>query len=218
MRATNALLILNVAVFLWDVVSSGGRDSLVSGFTDARTLLNAGALYGPLVTSGEWWRLISSAFVHDGILHISLNMFALYQVGTFVELVTGSPRMLVIYFLSLLGSGIAVILFAYTQPTVGASGAIFGLFGALVAIGLRLGPRGRSLIMQTVPIILINLAFTFTIPSISKAGHLGGLVVGFLAALLLVRLPRRALSETIAEPVGGSEEGEYLGPVTSEEP
>jgi len=218
-QATNALVIINVLVFLWDVLSSGGRVSFISGFSDGRTLVADGALYGPLVMSGEWWRLISSGFVHDGILHIGLNMFALYQVGRFVELVTGARRMLAIYFISLLGSGLAVVYFAFDQPTVGASGAIFGLFGALVAIGLRLGARGRGLIMQTLPIILINLAFTFSVPSISKAGHLGGLVIGFVAALVLVRFPSRAQLEPaiVGEPVGGNEEGEALEG-THEEP
>jgi len=132
---------------------------------------------------------------------------------------SGARRMLAIYFISLLGSGLAVVYFAFDQPTVGASGAIFGLFGALVAIGLRLGARGRGLIMQTLPIILINLAFTFSVPSISKAGHLGGLVIGFVAALVLVRFPSRAQLEPaiVGEPVGGNEEGEALEG-THEEP
>jgi membrane associated rhomboid family serine protease len=217
-KATTALVAINVAVFLWDVLTGGGRVSFISGFSDDVTLINDGALYGPLVVSGEWWRLISSGFVHDGILHIGLNMFALYQVGTFVEFVTGPRRMLTIYFISMLGSGLAVVAFAFMQPTIGASGAIFGLFGALVALGIRLGPRGRGLIMQTLPIILINLVFTFSIPSISKAAHVGGLLIGFIAAFVLVRLPRQAQPEVVGEPVGGSEEGEYLGEETRDEP
>jgi len=217
-RATNALIVMNVAVFLWDVLTSGGRDSFVGGFSDGDTLLAAGALYGPRVASGEWWRLISNGFVHDGIIHIGLNMFALYQVGTFVEVVIGTRRMLAIYFLSMIGAGLAVLYFNFDQPTVGASGAIFGLFGALVAIGIRLGSRGRGIIMQTLPIILINLAFTFSVPSISKAAHVGGLVIGFIAALVLVRLPRPAQVATAGEPVGGSEEGEFLEQATHEEP
>jgi membrane associated rhomboid family serine protease len=200
LRATNALIAINVAVFLWDVLTGGGRYSLINGFTDGNFMLASGALYGPLVANGEWWRLISNGFVHDGILHIGLNMFALYQVGTFVEVVIGTRRMLAIYFISLLGASLAVLFFSFDQPTVGASGAIFGLFGALVAIGIRLGARGRGIIMQTLPIVLINLAFTFSVPSISKAAHVGGLLIGFIAALLLVRMPRAAAEATHEEP------------------
>jgi len=96
LRATNALIVINVAVFLWDLVSGGGHYLFVGGFDDENALVNAGALYGPLAAGGQWWRLISSGFVHAGIIHLGMNMFALYQVGTFVELVTGTRRMLAI--------------------------------------------------------------------------------------------------------------------------
>ncbi|MBC5809594.1 MAG: rhomboid family intramembrane serine protease [Candidatus Eremiobacteraeota bacterium] len=185
MKVTHVLIAANVAVYLWVVVSSGGRVNLVSGFQDDQSFLAYGALYGPLVMQGQWWRLVSSAFLHDGLMHIGLNMFALWQVGSFVEAALGPVRMLLIYAAAMVGSGLAVVYFSYGQPTVGASGAIFGLFGALLAIGLRYGSRGRSLVAQTVPIILINLVFTFSVASISKAAHVGGLVVGICAGLLL---------------------------------
>ena len=117
-------------------------------------------------------------------------------------------------FLGMLGASAAVFCFSYDSLTVGASGAIFGLFGALVAIGLRLGPRGRSLIMQTLPVIGINLVFTFSVPTISKAGHVGGLIVGFLAALAIVRLPsaRQYLaSEEEEQDYAGAEPGGVEG-------
>ncbi len=90
---------------------------------------------------------------------------------------------------AIVGSGIAVVAFNYDVPTLGASGAIFGLFGALVAVGLRLGKRGRSLIGQVLPIIVINLVFTFTVPGISAAAHVGGLMTGFVAGLVLFMVP-----------------------------
>src|SRR5579871_847749 len=101
--------------------------------------------------------------------------------------------MLLLYFVSMLGSGLAVTYFTPDVVTVGASGAIFGLFGAMVAIGLRLGKRGRNLIMQTLPIIGINLFITFTIPNISIAAHIGGLLSGLVCGLVLfsVLAPRR---------------------------
>ena len=89
------------------------------------------------------------------------------------------------------------MLFSYNEPTIGASGAIFGLFGALIAIGIRMGTRGRRLIFETLPIIAINLIFTFSVPSISKAGHVGGLVIGLVAGLIVVLLPRRLQPEPV---------------------
>jgi len=89
------------------------------------------------------------------------------------------------------GSGLTVIWFNYDQPTLGASGAIFGLFGALVAVGLRLGRRGRALIGQVVPIVVLNLIFTFAVPGISAAAHVGGLITGFVVGFVLFMMPSR---------------------------
>lgn len=178
------LVALNVVAFVWEI--AGG------GLTDQRVLVREGALYPPLVVQGQWWRIVTGAFLHGSLLHIAFNMFALYQVGTFLEMLIGTRRMLAIYFISMVGAGLAVVAFSFDQVTIGASGAIFGIFGALVAIGLRLGERGRSLVMQTLPIVGINLFLTFTVPNISAAGHIGGLLSGFIAAFALVRIPRRA--------------------------
>jgi rhomboid protease GluP len=182
--ATFSLILINALVFVWQF-ASGDLDANVY------TLIGHGALLGELVLRGQWWRIVTGAFEHANLLHIALNMFALYQVGTFVELIAGSRRMLALYFISMLGSGLAVTYFSPDAPTVGASGAIFGLFGALVAIGIRLGKDGRSLIGQTLPIIGINLALGFAIPNISQAAHVGGLVSGFVSGLALFMLQRR---------------------------
>jgi rhomboid protease GluP len=173
--ATNILILLNVIDYIW-VATTGG-------FDDTRVLLAHGALSGDLVRQGQWWRIVTGAFMHGGIAHIALNMFALYQVGSFVETIAGKWRMLAVYFIAMLGSGIAVVIFSPDAVTVGASGAIFGLFGALVAIGIRLGSRGRSLIGQVLPIIGINLVFTFLVPNISAAGHGSGYLHDAEAAL-----------------------------------
>jgi len=202
LNATNVLVAINVAAYIWEVATGA--------LTSDRSLIAHGAIYGPAVKAGEWWRIVTGAFLHGGLLHVSLNMFALFQVGTFLEMLVGPRRMLLTYFLSMIGSGIAVVLFSPDQPTVGASGAIFGIFGALAAIGLRLGPRGRGLVQQTVPIILINLALGFSIPNISSVGHIGGLVTGFLVGLMLVAMhqaPGRAgqIEPDVPAPVSVSE-------------
>lgn len=145
-----------------------------------------GIEYGPAVSHGEWWRLVTAAFLHAGILHILFNMIALYQVGRFIEIIYGPVRMLVLYVASMLAAGFSVLFFNYQAPTLGASGAIFGLFGALLAFGLRRGPAGRALVQQSLGVIILNLVYGFAAVGISNAAHLGGLVAGFLIGLPLV--------------------------------
>jgi membrane associated rhomboid family serine protease len=182
-NATNVLVALNILVFIWL--------SLTGGSTDGESLIAHGGMVPLLVWRGEWWRMVSSGFLHSGLLHIALNMVALLQVGTYFERLVGPRRLLIVYALSLIGSGFAVLYFSQpTDLTVGASGAIFGVFGALVAVGVRLGRDGRILIQQTLPIIVLNLALGFSIANISNAGHIGGLITGFLSTLLIVRVRR----------------------------
>jgi rhomboid protease GluP len=192
LTVTNVLIAINVVAFLWEI-GTGGLKS------DA-ALLAHGALYGPAVVEGhQYWRIVSGAFLHGGWLHIGANMWALYQVGTLVERFLGGPRMLAIYVLSMIGSGIAVVVFSPDALTVGASGAIFGLFGALVGIGLRLGKPGRGLVAQVIPIILINLVITWTVPNISAAAHVGGLITGFIVGLIAFEMrPRTPLAPAYA--------------------
>ena len=181
-RPTYVLILINVVLYLWQR-TTGGLES-------NEGLLNHGALLGFAVTHyGQWWRIVTGGFLHGGDWHILLNMVALLQLGTAVEDEYGKTRFLLIYFLSLVGAGLAVVYAAPYDITVGASGAIFGLFGAYLAFALRLGKRGRGMIMQVLPILAINLVFTFAVPSISKAGHVGGLIVGLLAGLVLFMMP-----------------------------
>jgi membrane associated rhomboid family serine protease len=176
---TNLLIIVNVVAFVWEL-ATGGPD------------YDHGYLIGAAVVEhGQWWRIFTAAFLHGSIPHVALNMLALYQVGNLVERLFGKLRFALLYALSIVGSGIAVIWFNYNQPTLGASGAIFGLFGALVAVGLRLGPRGRALIGQVVPIVALNLVFTFAVPGISAAAHVGGLITGFIVGFGLFMMPSR---------------------------
>ncbi len=183
MTLTNVLVAINVLVFIAELATGGPERGSVA---------IAGVIYGPaVVQGGEWWRLITGAFLHGSIMHVAFNMFALYQVGNLVEQLFGRARFALLYAIALLASSAAVLAFSFDQPTLGASGAIFGLFGALVAVGLRLGARGRALIGQVVPVVAINLVFTFAIPGISAAAHVGGLITGFLAGLVLFMVPSR---------------------------
>jgi len=166
-----------------------------------------GANFGPAIRDGQYWRLVTSMFLHGGLLHLALNGWALFQLGSLLELLMGSPRMLLIYF----GSGIAGSLASATftqKPSVGASGAIFGLLGALIAFLLRrrgaLTPQGKSILMQLVGWAAINVFFGFSTPGIDNSAHLGGGAAGLLLGFLLPE-PRRSL------PAPGY--GEYDGPV-----
>ncbi len=203
---TIALVLVNIAVYVFMQVHGGASES--------NRYFIAGVLDGPdVLQRGQWYRIVTSAFMHEGLPHIALNMFALFQLGTFVETMLGGWRMFVVYAISLVGGGLAVVYFSPDVPTLGASGAIFGLFGALFAIGLRMGKPGRALISQTVPVLALNLVFTFAVPFISKAAHLGGLFSGFAAGFLFYAMRRRAPAALVTDAATGeSTEAELLPP------
>ncbi len=180
---TRVLVAINVIVYVWENLT---------GALDSNAALEAhGGLLGVDVMAGDWWRIVTSAFLHENLTHILFNMIALWQVGTFVEIIYGTPRMAILYVVSMIGGGLAITYLTPDVITIGASGAIFGLFGALAVGGLRLGERGRSIMKQSTGIIVINLLIGF-IPgmNISMAGHVGGLVAGTFCGLLLFRMPR----------------------------
>jgi membrane associated rhomboid family serine protease len=147
-----------------------------------------GYVYG--VAYGDYYRLFTSMFLHYGLLHLLMNMWALWVLGRVLEAVLGPARFLALYLLSGLGGGVAVCLFGSQEaPTAGASGAIFGLFGALIIVLRRL----RRSVAGIVPILVINLIFTFSFSQvISVAGHLGGLIMGAIVAAGLAYAPRSA--------------------------
>lgn len=134
------------------------------------------------VALGEWWRLFTVGFLHAGFVHIAFNMYALWLLGPNLEQVYGHRRFGVIYLLALLGGSTASFLFnAPNTPAVGASGAIFGLFGATIVVARRLG-RDASGIYS---ILLINVIIGFVVPNIDWRAHAGGLVIGSLTAWLV---------------------------------
>jgi membrane associated rhomboid family serine protease len=181
---TYALIAANVVMFLLTTNLSqlnGGFG--ISGGSPINALGYRLALYGPAVAHGDYWRLVTSAFVHDGLLHIGFNMYALWILGALFERVVGPVRLLAVYAVSLLAGSFGALLLSPGSPTVGASGAIFGLMGALFVLERQ---RGISNIMGGVGIwIVINLAFTFSVGAISIGGHIGGLIGGALAGFVL---------------------------------
>ncbi|MGZ6299289.1 MAG: rhomboid family intramembrane serine protease [Candidatus Limnocylindria bacterium] len=184
---TWAIVAVNVVVFVLDGALAGGGFSLTGG---SGPLTEAGAVYGPAVAAGEWWRLITGAFLHLGLLHIGFNMYALWLFGPIIEQMYGHIEYAVIYLLCALGGNVLTILFAPNVPALGASGAIFGLFGLAFIVSRRrhlvLAPQARAMLSQVGTLLVLNLIITFTIPQISWTGHVGGLLVGGVIGLLLV--------------------------------
>lgn len=215
---TRFIVILNVLAFCWEIFTMG--TGILIGRVTNLQIVNAGALLPIAVTVyHQYWRIVTSAFLHGSILHIVLNMYSLYVLGRFVEPALGSPRMLVVYAVSLVASGLCVVYFSAADvPTLGASGAIFGIFGALFAIGFRLGKRGMDLVRAMLPILIINLVFTFTVPSISWQAHVGGLIAGFLLTYVIYVPPRPVRTHVYDATAGVVAEGEYQEPELSVAP
>ncbi|GGS87191.1 rhomboid family intramembrane serine protease [Planobispora rosea] len=182
-RVTWALLAVNILAYFVQSVS----DQVLRDFA----MYPAAVAYG-----GEWWRLITGAFLHSplgsggfALTHILFNMWALYAIGPELERRLGSTRFLALYLLSALGGSVAVYLLS-AGFVVGASGAIYGLFGALFVVGRRLGYDVRGVIW----LVGINVVITFAVPGISWQGHLGGLVTGAVISAVLVHAPARSRS------------------------
>lgn len=177
-------LIIAINVFLFILLETRG------GSTDVPNLIELGAKYNPAMIDGEWWRAITSMFLHIGLLHLFMNMLALYFLGVLLERIYGSTRFLFIYFLS--GIGGSMTSFALSSSvSAGASGALFGLFGALLFFGVNykklfFQTMGRNVIF----ILVLNLFIGILIPNIDMGAHLGGLITGFIASAI-VSLPKK---------------------------
>jgi membrane associated rhomboid family serine protease len=173
--ATYVLLAINVAVYF--------------GVSTSREAQLDFVLFGPAVAQDEWWRLITSGFLHTQFAHLALNMLALFWLGRMIEPALGHARFVGIYFASLLTGSLGVMLLDPDALTRGASGAIYGLLGAAIVMA-----RNRQIdLWQSglLPIMAINLAITFLIPNISIGGHLGGLAGGLLVTYVIEELAKR---------------------------
>ncbi len=201
---TTALLVINLAVYLVDGILGGGFSMMGGG----GPLLEAGFVAAPEVAAGEWWRILTSAFLHYGIAHIGFNMYALWLFGPVMEELYGRVEYLAIYLLCAVGGSVLTILAAPDSAAVGASGAIFGLLGLALAVSWRrhlvLSRRTRAVLQQAGGLIMINLVLTFTLPQISWTGHIGGLLVGVALGLLLAPSGAATLSQLWQRPDGQS--------------
>ncbi|HLY35364.1 MAG TPA: rhomboid family intramembrane serine protease [Candidatus Limnocylindria bacterium] len=202
-----ALIAINIVVFVADLLIQVPSDSQFSGAGVGQLTVD-GALIPPLVAQGEWWRLITHAFLHANLLHIGFNMYALYLIGPILEQIYGHVETFVIYMLCALGGGVLTVITDQQGYTVGASGAIFGLFGLGFAVWrfrrLVLNPQSRAILSQIGMLIVLNLVLTFAIPGISWTGHIGGLAVGVAIGLLVPPASGTSLAGMFRTPDGRS--------------
>ena len=180
-RFTYIFIGIQIFIFLLMELFGSSRNTFI--------LILFGAKYTPLILEGQWWRLITPMFLHIGIIHLLMNSMALYFLGTTVERIFGRFRFLFIFLLAGFMGNVASFVFSPQSISAGASGGIFGLFGALLFFGLvHPRPFFRTMGANIITLVGINLLIGF-LPGIDFAGHLGGLVGGFLAAAI-VSLPR----------------------------
>ncbi|MCS6844183.1 MAG: rhomboid family intramembrane serine protease [Caldilineales bacterium] len=188
-RATYVLLGVNVAVFLAMTVFGAVVGLGLSGSQDTRVLLFFGALQSRLVAQGEYFRLVTSMFLHIGLLHLAFNSYALYLLGQDVESLYGTRRFLVIYLLSGVGGSLVSYVLGSARVSAGASGAIFGLIGAAIAYFYvhrrTYGQFGRMRLQSLLTLAGINLVLGFTVPGINNLAHLGGLLFGLALGYIL---------------------------------
>jgi membrane associated rhomboid family serine protease len=178
---TQLLIVVNVVVFLWEV--SGGLT--LGGGGSAPWPWIHGVLFGPLMSHGQhqYWRLLTSGFLHASLIHIGFNMFSLWFVGRSLEPAIGRAYFAAIYFTALLAGSFGALAFTPGTPTLGASGAIFGVFGALIMVArARRIPLWQSGLL---PILLFNFVYTLTVADVSIGGHIGGVLAGFATGWLV---------------------------------
>jgi membrane associated rhomboid family serine protease len=193
---TRALVALNVIIYLITVAQGSGINN------PGGALFDKWLLFGPAVANGDWWRLLTACFLHVGIWHIAVNMYALWWLGSAVEAAIGPLRFALLYIGSGLAGSAGALLWKPLAPTVGASGAIFGMLGAGLLLEWR--ATGR-LVGGFAVMILINLAFTFGFSSfISVGGHVGGLIGGLAGTAIILARRGRPTNDavTIAGLVG----------------
>ena len=164
---TIALLITIALVYLGQLAIPG-------------VLENAGVLYGPAVAQGQWWRVLTSAFLHGGLIHVGFNGYLLFALGPELERGIGSRRFAILYFGALFGASLTVMLLGWRQPTLGASGAVLGIAASMSMI---LWSRGVNLVQTpTFGLVLLNLFLPLLVPGISFLAHFGGVVTGCILA------------------------------------
>ena len=198
-RVTQAFMGLSLIGFVYSLANGStpmslGNQAAVDGALFARKLDPfAAGIRWVGVDVGEYYRLVTAAFMHNGLIHLGFNLYALWILGTLLEHMLGRPRFAALYVVSMLGGSFGVVLISPNDVTVGASGAVFGLMGAMVFAQRTVGISvWRTPLM---PVLALNLALTFMIPSVSVGGHLGGLLTGVGVGWMFIALARRRVPD-----------------------
>ena len=176
---------------------------LIDGGLFARAWFREGGIVKWIgVDTGEYYRLVTSAFLHDGMFHLAFNMYALWLLGQLLEAGFGKARFLSLYVVSMLGGSFGVLLLSPNSPTVGASGAVFGLMGAMVLVQRAIG--GNIWRSPLTMVLMLNLVFTLVIPRVSIGGHLGGLAAGAVTGAAMLAFERRNVSSWATVALGAT--------------
>lgn len=195
---TQILIALNALAFLATIAGGGSLSNGGGRFAVDYLLIGGYPLRngtGLGVAFGQWYRLVTGGFLHAGIIHIGMNMLVLWILGSQVERILGHARFAALYLAALLAGSFAVMLVNPDVPTVGASGAIFGIMGA--ALAYQRSQRINIMQSGLGGLIILNIALTFFLPGISKAGHIGGLIGGFVVGMVLFQIEQRVRREWV---------------------
>jgi len=189
-KITYTLIAINILVYMLSVLLS---QSIID--IDMEVLVKQGALFGPIVVlGGEWWRLFTAMFLHGGMTHLLMNMFSLYLIGRGAEQYFNTQSYLSIYLFSGLLGGLASLYMHPASVGIGASGAIFGIFGAMAGFFLahreQIEAHTKAFMKEFAIIIGINLVIGFSIPSVDVSAHAGGLMVGFIGGYIISKNPK----------------------------
>ncbi len=195
---TQALIGINVGIYMLQVAMGAGLTASTGWVYEHGVLISSaidssGQLVG--VAEGEWWRLLTAAFLHYGPLHLGMNMLVLWFIGPALEEYLGHGRYALLYLVSGLAGSAGALIVSSGAPTVGASGAIWGIMGAALFLEWR---KIYVFGGQALGLVVFNLAISFVIPGISIGGHIGGLIGGGLAALAFLYLRRKPTVATLA--------------------
>lgn len=179
---TMIIIAINVVLYIITAIMSKNILDI-----NAYVLLYMGGNYGALVSKGQVWRLLTCAFLHGGLIHILCNMYVLYAIGPQVEILFGRVKYIIIYFFSAIGGSLLSFTCSPNNLSIGASGAIFGLFGAMVVFVLKYKDRiPKKVLNNLFGVIILNLLIGFNLQGIDNFGHIGGLLAGALVAFLIL--------------------------------
>jgi rhomboid protease GluP len=184
---TISLISINIIIYIISAIMSDNFWDISSS-----VLLILGGKYGPLINDGEWWRILTCNFLHGGLIHIGMNMYSLYAIGPQIEEIFGKIKYVIIYTVAGISSSLLSYYLAPNTLSIGASGAIFGLLGALLSFAIKEKDRiNKGAITNIVVIVAINLYIGTTIPNIDNYAHLGGFLGGIISSILCLLMAKK---------------------------